>query len=1319
MARATATVAFNAIEVKGSLLPGSLLDQVAHFKAKQQAPKDYGLEKNAKLRDRIDAAWVLAKDLWADYVGLKQRAGQGVAGLHFSLLLLREVFEWDDLQPVAGWQQGEAHYPITHRAFGGAVPLILKGVATGDLDQGLEQFGPEQNRKRSPHSCLQECLNADDGANWGLLCSGDRLRLLHDNASLVKPAYLGADLEWLIEGDLFDEFAVLWLTLHASRFRLPADQGATQNGCVLDGWKREAEDTGERILNQLRGGVESALEHLGNGVLAHQANQALRLALESGALSRQAFHEELLRLVYRFLFLFTAEDRELLFSQEVGKEDPRRQIYREGYSLGRLRELVLKRSAYEGNYGDLWQLQRLVFQQLSISNSPLGLPGLGGLFDTKQCPNLQGCELDNRYLLRAIKAIGWFEAGGTLTRVNYRDLNTEELGSVYEGLLELHPQVDQVGSRMQLSYGAAAGSDRKTTGSYYTPDELVKLLIESALLPVIQERLSKAPTIEAKIQALLAIRVLDPACGSGHFLLAAGRRLALELARLRAGDDEPSEALRQQCLREVVAHCLYGVDKNPMAVELCKVALWIEAIDPGKPLSFLDAHIQCGDSLVGVFDPKVLEEGIPDEAYKSLTGDNPTVCTSLKKDNASYRKTSRKGGGLQGSFNLAATPTRSPGQSRLQAIEAMPETSLPETAAKQAAYADWLQDTGSDAETLAANLYTAAFFLPKTSDTRAQVPTTEHLLKLLGGQAITEAMEQAVQKAARNFRFLHWHLRFGEVMTAGGFDCVLGNPPWERIKLQEKEFFAARSEAIATASNKSARERLIKALMSADASEADQHLAQDFEKAKREAEGSTQFIRGSGRFALTATGDLNTYALFAEAFTCLAAIRGQAGVITPTGIATNDSTSQFFDKIVKTGRLSSLVAFSEIKAWFPGTKDNQSFSLITFGTSDSPLFSFSIDRIDDLACEERSFRLTESEISKINPNTKTAPVFRSKTDALIVSSIYERVPVLIRESGEGENPWGISFLRMFDMANDSHLFRTSLDLEKLREQRLCDNTWEGPAGRFLPLYEAKMVNFFDDRWGYYPEGATDDTRALPRPSIEQKKDQSYTISPRAWVEEGEVESRLLSRGHKRGWLFAHRGLTNNTNERTFITSIVPRYACGHSLSVWVFPDSACALELACLFANTTSLVLDFIARSKVGGTNMSLFYLKQFPLIAPSGYTKADREFVISRVIRLVYTHDLMRPFAEDMGSDREPFRFDANERAELRADLDAMFAKLYGLDRAYLCYILDPKEAAGIAHPSESFTALKNNEMRQFGEYRTQRLVLEAWDRLEYESLI
>jgi hypothetical protein len=647
----------------------------------------------------------------------------------------------------------------------------MRGIPADQLDKGSSAFSQE-GRRRSPHSCLQECLNADDNANWGLLLTGDRLRLLHDNPSLVKPAYLAVDLELLVEGELFDEFAVLWLLLHASRFRHPQ-----VGSCVLDAWKEQAQESGERVLGQLRNGVQQALEALGNGLLQHPKNEALRHQLASGALSGQELHRQLLRLVYRFLFLFTAEDRDLLFPRTLGQEDPRRRIYREGYSVGRLRELAIRRSASEGPYGDLWQTQKLVFLQMRQSSSPLGLPGLGGMFAEPQCMALEECELANRFLLRAIRAIGWFQAGDTLTRVNYRDLNTEELGSVYEGLLELHPQLERAGGSWQLSYGGGAGSDRKTTGSYYTPDQLVQLLIISALLPVIADRLAKASTPEEKEQALLAIRVLDPACGSGHFLLAAARRLALELARIRAGDEEPSEELRQECLREVVAHCIYGVDKNPMAVELCKVALWIEAVDPGKPLSFLDAHIQCGDSLVGVFDPKVLEQGIPDEAYKPLTGDDKTVCTSLKKENASFRKAGQKGT-LQGTLNLQTSPPINRSQQRLQEIEAMPETTLAEGSAKQAAYEAWEQERSSDPQTLAADLYTAAFFLPKAKGGHAKVPTTQHLLLLQSGQEIPGDLELAVEEAAKDFRFFHWHLRFGEVMKRGGFDCVLGNPPW-------------------------------------------------------------------------------------------------------------------------------------------------------------------------------------------------------------------------------------------------------------------------------------------------------------------------------------------------------------------------------------------------------------------------------------------------------------------------------------------------------------------------------------------------------------
>ena len=1285
MARTTATVSFQAIELKGSLLPGSLLEQVARLQAPMQKEADYGLAKGERLRERIDAAWVRLKEIWEEHKDLRNRAAQGISGLHTSVRILREVLGWPDLQPSSGWQHGDAHFPITHSAFEGAVPLIVRGIAADQLDKGSSQFGQE-GRRRSPHSCLQECLNADDNASWGLLLTGDRLRLQHDNPSLVKPAYLAVDLELLVEGELFDEFAVLWLLLHASRFRHP------QTGsCVLDAWKEQAQEAGERVLGQLRNGVQQALEALGNGLLQHPDNEDLRNQLANGTLSGQELHRQLLRLVYRFLFLFTAEDRDLLFPRTLGQEDPRRRIYREGYSVGRLRELAIRRSASEGPYGDLWQTQKLVFLQLRQSSSPLGLPGLGGLLAEPQCQALEQCELANRFLLRAIRAIGWFQAGDTLTRVNYRDLNTEELGSVYEGLLELHPQLERAGGNWQLSYGGGAGSDRKTTGSYYTPDQLVQLLIVSALLPVIADRLAKASTPEEKEQALLAIRVLDPACGSGHFLLAAARRLALELARIRAGDEEPSEELRQECLREVVAHCIYGVDKNPMAVELCKVALWIEAVDPGKPLSFLDVHIQCGDSLVGVFDPKVLEQGIPDEAYKPLTGDDKPTCTSLKKENASFRKAGQKGT-LQGTLNLQTSPPINRSQQRLQEIEAMPETTLAEGSAKQAAFETWEEERSSDPQTLAADLYTAAFFLPKTQASRSKVPTSEHLLLLQSGQEISGDLELAVEQAARDFRFFHWHLTFGEVMENGGFDCVLGNPPWERIKLQEKEFFAARSEAIATAPNKAARERLIKALSAPEASESDRSMVREFELAKREAEGSGEFIRGSGRFKLTAVGDLNTYALFAEHFLRLIGSGGRSGVIVPTGIATDRTTKAYFDAISSGARLISLLSFREIRRWFPGTDDRNSFCLLTLGDDCYKCsLVFSIDSLQDLADDGREFSLSANDFTLLNPNTRNCPVFRSQMDAELTKQIYGRMPVLIDEAlGEQGNPWGIKFMTMFHMSNDSHLF------------------FDAPAPERLPLYEAKLIHHYDHRWASYEnDGSSSDVR------LADKQDPKFAVNPSYWVSIAEVSDRLQPKGWERQWLMGWRAIARGADERSVIGGVFPRSGVGNSFHLVLPSPSISAGLCPCFVGCISSLVFDFVARQKIGGANFNFFIPMQLPVLPPSAYTQAAIDFIQPRVLELTYTAYDLKPWAEDLGYDGPPFRFVPERRSLLRAELDAFYAHLYGLTRDELRYILDPADVMGPDYPSETFRVLKNNEIRQFGEYRTQRLVLEAWDRL------
>ena len=1042
--RRTATLQFNAIQLVGGLLPASLIEQIALQHAAQQKPSDYTLQKNQRLQVAVDQAWNRAKALWQEAQELRRRGEAMPWAAWFSKQLLEQVFDWANLGPCPPRQIAEAIFPITHQAFSGEVPLVFTSLGNDELDKGYKQFG-QDSRRRSPHSCLQECLNADDSSNWGLLCNGTSLRLLHDNPALVKPAYVAVALDQIFDGGLFDEFAVVWLLLHASRFQRRDD-----GSCVLDGWKQEGQQSGERALNKLRDGVQAALEAVGQGVLQHPANGDLVAKLQNGELSTQTFFRQLLRLVYRLLFLCVAEDRNLLFAPEVPLE--LRQIYREGYSLSRLRDLAIRSGAHEQLHGDLWLVQKLVFEQLrNPEGSSLGLPALGGLFEEDRCPDLDTAQLSNAALLEAVRAIGWFydEQSQSRTRINYQALNTEEFGSVYESLLELHPQIHGSGANLRFSLGGVAGSERKTSGSYYTPEDLVRLLILSALLPVIRDRLSKATTPEEKEATLLAIRVLDPACGSGHFLLAAARRLALELARIKAGDDEPSEELRRECLRKVVARCIYGVDKNPMAVELCKVALWIEAIEPGKPLGFLDAHIQCGDSLVGVFDPKVLDEGIADGAYKPLTGDDKKICASLKKKNQDFV--------VRGQPDLLAYGAMSQAIPSTTAFEDISEEDLQAVRRKEKAYQAWRKDPAIQQELQRADAYTAAFFLPKKEDTQDLVPLSQNLDALKGGASLSPLMANAVAKAAEDFRFLHWPLAFPEVMGVGGFDCVLGNPPWERIKLQEKEFFAARSEAIATAVNKAVREQLIQELQSETASAADRLLANQFYLAKRGQDASIEFAKSGNRFPLTAHGSLNTYALFGELCHCLINPLGRLGVIVPTGIATDDSGCKFISFVASTNRLISLYDFENKNAIFPGVHRSYKFCLFTVGVQNAKAASLCFFAISpsDLTSSQKHFTLNHDQISLVNPESKTIPVLRSSYDAELTLRIYSSNSILKSSSESRDSGWGIVLRRML---------HKSMDADKLIHASNAENSYA------LPVYEGSCGWQYDHRYSSYTDG---------------------------------------------------------------------------------------------------------------------------------------------------------------------------------------------------------------------------------------------------------
>ena len=1309
------------LTLEGGLFLPDQLEKAALGSAQWQTEADYGTPKGLKLKDDYSRAFQIACAQWKHFAAQLERTDVDATALTHTFVqeLLRDVFGYTNLQTCPGITLGERHYPISLLA--GSVPVVAAPhtLALHEPDARFAIAGAGV-RKKSAFMLTQELLNASPDHLWGIACNGKTLRLLRDAATLTRPGFLEIDLADLLGGQRYAEFANVWRLLHASR------ASGAPTDCIWEKWRAAGQEEGTRVRDGLRLGVTDALLILGEGFVQHPANEALRSALHNGELSKDAYFQQLLRLIYRLIFVFSVEERGLLHPKDDSKEALAAcRAYAEGYAVARLRDLCLKRRA-RNRFDDHWQALRIVFKGLSEGETRLALPALGGLFATSQCPALDAASLDNAHLLAAMQNLRWASHKGVLAPVDYRNMGPEELGSVYESLLELVPEIDLPARKFGFvgltSEGSTAGNARKLSGSYYTPDSLVQELIKSALDPVIEQRIAAQP--ESPVEALLAIRVIDPACGSGHFLLAAARRLAEKLAQLRATDGEQTEQDFRHALREVVSRCIFGVDRNPMAVELARTALWLEGFEEGRPLGFLDHHLQVGDALLGLTDLKALELGIAKDAFKPLSGDDKEVCKQLAKANAAALKDLEKKRNARAFGQLDVASSQDSGLKPLQALEALPENSTQEITVKEAAYRAFLEQAKTSRLAHAADLLVGAYLLPKREGDETRIPTSATLYLTLLGDVLPTDQQGALanaQTACAEARVLHWPLAFPQVFAGGGFDCVLGNPPWERIKLQEEEFFATRHRDIAQAKNKAERSQRIQWLAEGMLAkhlfpqlehaphecEAEQRLYAEFISARRTAEAASVFahVKGEdgGRYPLTGVGDVNTYALFAETISQITAMTGRAGFIVPTGIATDDSTKAYFGALATGGRLASLYDFENREAIFPGVHRSYKFCLLTLGHAAESEFAFFLTQTIQLADTRRRFTLCAEDFSRINPNTLTCPVFRSRRDAELTRDIYQRVPVLIRESRGNlpeQNPWGITLGMMFHMSNDSHLFSES----------------ETPSS--LPLYEGKMCDYFDHRAASYEsrDGGRG-FRVLPPVNIDDHQNHDYRIAPFYWVTEGDVKDRLPSEWDRK-WIPIFKKVTSPTNERTFLTSLLPYSGVGDSMNLILPGLSVGAAKIAALIGNLAALTLDYVARQKIGGVNTNYFHVRQLPVLPPSHYSDEDLTFLIPRVLELTYTAHDMRPWAKDLGYHGSPFVFDPDQRAKLRAELDAWYAHAYGLSKDELRYILDPTDIEGPDYPSETFRVLKKNEEREFGEYRTQRLVLEAWDKLKTGEL-
>ncbi|MCY3558646.1 MAG: N-6 DNA methylase [Chloroflexi bacterium] len=1016
-------------------------------------------------------------------------------------------------------------------------------------------------------------------------------------------------------------------------------------------------------------------------------------------------------LLYRLLFVFYAEDRGML----PAEESP----YKDNSARHALRDHIDKRynrEPFSTTFTTYWDSLQQLSQVIDQGDESIGIPEYnGGLFSDYRNPLLSRVKLNNRQMAEIVQPLSVRDG----SYINYRDLSIRELGGIYERLLELLPvrRGDDVNVMLQ-PYA------RKDSGSYYTPQELVDIIVEQTLRPLVEERIEafRQHPQEANdpADAVLQLRVLDPAMGSGHFLLTAIDWLTEQLSELvnrewaeakgyvsplreRLWDiqeqhpDLSDDALIQ---RMVLKRCIYGVDKNSMAVELAKVALWLHSFSGALPLPFLDHRLKTGDSLLGIraesaaafFNlyaperfgnrfPRNLEQvaALYRDAAPALTDPLDLVADEVHEAAEKFSEVDEQSQRYRRAFNLIA------GVRMLSAGMGKRERDA------------WLEPLR---ETFRNGTRRAIAILYNGENHADRTPTTPEYREI----------RDAAFELAQQERMLHWELEFPQVTAEGGFDAVIGNPPWDRIEQQEPEWFEFRDSTIGDLTPAARRKEAIERGI-----ESGDELCLQYDDARRQAARFRAVAKESGDFPSLSGGRTNIYSLFVERSLSLLNPRGVCGLLTPSGIYADKTASAFFRSVSTSGRLAGIYDFENRRQledarknrerWFDDVDSRFKFCATVIGGSErrfeDSTCGFFLDGKSDLVDQDRVFSLAPTDFQRINPNTGTAPILRNRRDAELVSRIYREHPVLVDQSGVAERRlYPIRFTQgLFNMTSDSGLFQTAEELESQGAYRVSGNRYRKGAEEWAPLYQGRMIHHFDHRANHVainPESSHNPYVSSPVSEAEHR-DASFFPGHPYWVSVDAIAEQL---DRESEWAVSFRDTARPTDERTMFSALVPWSAFGNTLPLLLPDTSLAASSAAELVSNLNSLPFDYVATRKVHGAHLNWFIVEQLPLIHPDRFGQpmrdlSPRDLIRDHVLRLTYTAADMQPFARDLGFKGEPFTWDAPERRQLRARLDALFFHLYGLSLEETTYVLD------------QFTVLEKNERREFGDYLTKRLVL------------
>ena len=1217
----------------------------------------------------------------------------------------KDVVIWPVLRCL-GWREGQRRQPPNGRGpmgqQGSQGFVVLKATAwQASLDQGY-------GHHPAPAACMVGDLRRTGRPRWGILTNGNCWRLYDGQARSVAQGFLEIQLlQALKHPDLLRHFLVFF---DPQVLRCDQD-GSCWMSATITAHGRYQERIATKFIQQACHHVFPAL----TTAVAQAAPTAPQIKVREASIV----------LLYRLLFLLYGESRGLLTPNESGA----------GRSLHGLVSRVAeaqcrgqKPSREEYNY---WTTIVALVKDV-IHRQQLGCLRQH-IFSADQVSLLDNLAFHDEVIANTLMGLCFTCKGEP---INYSDLSVEQLGALYEQLMAY--RLEHAAGRITLAHSRLS---RKTTSCYYTPRELVDLTLQETIAPLVQSRSAKQ---------LLNLKICDPAMGTGNFLLGlldylsdavltatalnysssiqqiqpsvvAVRRKDDEITQDKPGNQHNSLWFDNAFLqlgdsrtvrRLVLQHCIYGVDKDLMAVDLARMALMLhgESIDAGH----LDHHLHCGNSLFGCW---------MHEAKKTIRDADGSRALEML---------------LQSSRNATAAITKIdtamlPSQTSKRHWHALAKANAPLKTIFSVIHAErWLEPMQTEDMKVVQELWCGCWGNP-TDIVTGVIPVIDQRLG-----RILDRMRAIIAEE----RFFHWQLAFPDVWPEGngehqygGFDAVIGNPPWDRVKLRQVEWFAQSCPDVARAPHAAARRQRVEQLQRVQAPQ-----AVAYAHAAARAVTTAHVARSCGDYPLLSGGDLNLYALFVERGMALVKPYGLVGMLTPSSLVSGKTGSGFFRHVVQEGCLKALYDFENRKAFFRDVHGSFRFCVFVaqrspkefpWGTdkclSDhtitNPLpvvgpahCAFCLSSIDQLNDLERRFILRAEDFARVNPNTGTAPLFRTRRDAQITTGIYQRLSVLVNRSGEVvSRTWPVTYKRMFDMSSDSHLFFSEWELQQNDKVVNTTDPKRTPEdGEWLPLYEGKMIQAFDHRAADIVVNQANVFRPAQQCLLQDSEKANPARRPK-WRHYVNVGTKHWFWPDE--WVIAFRDITSATNMRTMIAAVLPRSAVSHKLPLLLLNDHVTRRSSwACfILANLNSIIFDFIVRQKLYGTSLTLHILEQLPVVSPDHFNLRVGSTTVGTIIRatvleLTYTAWDIRAFACDLGYRGPPFVWNSRRRLHLRARLDALFFLLYGIT-----------SAEEVHYIYSTFPILQREELDTYGHYCSEEIclrTLRVFQRLGHDPL-